>query len=197
MKKIIFLMLMITSLFSQEIIINGFYTQSLVNPFKSILDKKEKSIFIDNSNDKIINVNIESNKDSSFIANHLVKDIQIKSSCNSILYQILSQTYNISNSPINNSNISCNLTNVNLNIIYEDMLIKDMSIDIEGYLQINNKKVVFKDSVDEELNNHEDNYNWTIRAVLPEQLSNEEKIQQMIETIIFKMIQKGLENEKI
>jgi len=197
MKKISFLMLIISSLFSQEIIINGFYTQSLVNPFKIILDKKEESVYIDNSNNKIINIKVESNEDSSFIGNHLKENIQIKSSCNSILSQILSQTYNISNDSINNPNISCNLTNIKLNIIYEDMLIKDMSIDIEGYLKINDKKVILKDSIDEELNNHEDNYNWTIRAVLPEQLSNEEKIQQMIEIILFKMIQKGLKNENI
>lgn len=171
MKKIVLMvMLMISSMFGNELVLSGEYAKDLGNPFRVLLEKKDKNISI-HSSDKDVILTVESNLDNdSVFRTHLQhpKTFILKNkSVENIVKQYYGEEYNVilGNS---SANVIVNVLSGKVILDYMDVenqhhLLKKVEVELTVEIIENGVKRTETVLMDDRLKIEGDNYNWTIK----------------------------------
>lgn len=171
MKKVVLMILMISSmLFGNELVLSGEYAKELGNPFRVLLEKKDKNISI-HSVDKDMILKVESNLDNdSVLRNHLQHPrifILKNKSVENIVKQYYGEEYNVvlgDDSP----DVIVNILSGRVILDYMDVenqhnLLKKVEVELTVEIIENGVKRVATVLMDDKLKIEGDNYNWTIK----------------------------------
>ena len=170
MKKIVLMvMLMISSMFGNELVLSGEYAKDLGNPFRVLLEKKDKNISI-YSIDKDVVLKVESNLDNdSVFRTHLQhpKTFVLKNkSVENIVKQYYGEEYNVilGNS---SANVIVNVLSGKVILDYMDVenqhnILKKVEVELTAEIVENGVKRTETVLMDDKLGKKGKDYSWTI-----------------------------------
>ena len=198
MKRIISIFFIFSSvLFASTIELSGEYSQRLGNPFKVLLEKKDKTITVfSNKNDVVLSV--KSNLDRNSIYNRSIYhpgSYTVKnSSVVNVLKQFYGEKYFVRVS--NNFNVLVNILSGKVNLSYNNFKqmhrashLRSVKVDLNVEIVIDGKRIEKSISMDNKLGITGDDYNWTIQRKVDFNIDKlDETIQNIIEYEIYVLL---------
>lgn len=198
MKKIISAFFVFSSIvFASTIELTGKYSQELGNPYRVLLEKKNKSIEI-YSESKSVKLKVESNLDSNSIYNlqlqHPKEYVFNNKTIENVLKNYYGEEFNIVNKK---GNIELNVLSGRVILTYLDNEnsqinhINKVEVELTVELIKNDKKIQKTILMDDTLGITGDNYNWTIRKTFDFSIKSlNSTIEEIIEHILYRKILK-------
>ncbi len=170
MKKIVLMvMLMISSMFGNELVLSGEYAKDLGNPFRVLLEKKDKNISI-HSIDKDVVLKVESNLDNdSIFRTHLQhpKTFVLKNkSVENVVKQYYGEEYNVVLGDLSSA-VVVNVLSGRVILDYMDVenqhnILKKVEVELTAEIVENGVKRIETVLMDDKLGKKGKDYSWTI-----------------------------------